>query len=58
MFGNKEGSLWKKVAAEEVKNQSAGHRLAQPLKLNIMWDQILKHIQDGVGAGSLFGANY
>lgn len=31
---------------------------AQLLKLNIMWDKILKHIQDRVGAGSLFGANY
>lgn len=57
MFGNNEGSFEKKVA-EKLVSQSVGTRLAQPLKLNIMWDKILKHIQDRVGAGSLFGANY
>lgn len=55
MFGNNGGS---KKAAEKLVNQFVSHSLAQLLKLNIMWDKILKHIQDRVGAGSLFGANY
>lgn len=47
-----------KKAAQKLMNQSVGHSLAQLLKLNTMWDKILKHSQDRVGVGSLFGANY
>lgn len=35
-----------KKAAEKLMNQSVGNSLAQLLKLNIMWDKILKRIQD------------
>lgn len=47
-----------KKAANRLVIQTVSHSMAQLLKLNIMWDKILKHIQDRVGAGSLFGANY
>lgn len=48
----------RRKAAEKLVRQSVGHSLAQLLEPNIMWDKILKRIQDGVGAGSLFGAIY
>ena len=52
---SREGS---KKAVGKLLSQFISCTLAQLLKLNIMWDKILKHIQDGVGTGSLFGANY
>lgn len=41
-----------------TRHEVEGHDLTQLLKLNIMWDKILKCIQVIVGTGSLFGAHY